>query len=384
VSAPRVILHADMDAFYASIEQRDHPELRGQPVIVGGTGRRGVVMTASYEARRFGVHSAMPGAIAHRLCPRGIFVTPRMDVYASVAAQVREVFLRKTPLVEPLSLDEAFLDVTASSLACGTGEEIARQIKAEIAAATGLTVSVGVASCKFVAKVASDLRKPDGLVVVPPGEEERFLAPLPVRRLWGAGPVTQAKFAALGWHHIGDLQRLSLEELSVAFGAATGAHFFALARGRDSRPVVPDREAKSVSNEVTFEHDRTARADCHAVLLQLSESVGRRLRRDGTRGHVVRIKVRFPPFVTHTRQRKLPAATHDDLLIFGAARELFDRLVPDPRPVRLLGVGVAHLVTPGQTMQGTLFEAGATPPRVLQAIDAIRDRFGDDAIRHGR
>lgn len=381
---PRTILHADMDAFFAAIEQRDDPSLRGVPVIVGGLGRRGVVATASYEARRFGVHSALPGAIARRRCPDGVFVRPRMEVYAAVSAQVREVFEEFTPLVEPLSMDEAFLDVTDSQAAFGTGEEIARQLKARVRERTSLRVSVGVASSKFVAKVASDLDKPDGLVVVPPGEELGFLAPLPVKRLWGAGPVTQKKLQDLGLHHIGDLQKLSERRLVEAFGAASGAHFYRLSRGLDWREVESSRAARSISHEVTFEHDVTTRRECHRVLLEMSESVGRRLRRHGVMGRVVRIKVRFPPFVTKTRQAVLTAPSSDDCAIHEKAVKLFDRLVPDDRPVRLLGVGAADLIEEGTPVQRGLFEAAPRSRRVADAMDSIRDRFGDDAIRRGR
>ncbi len=377
----RTILHADMDAFYASIEQRDHPALRGRPVIVGGSGRRGVVATASYEARRFGVHSAMPGAIARRKCPDGVFVRPRMEHYAAVAAQVRAVFERYTPVVEPLSLDEAFLDVTESRALYGDGRQIAHSIIAGVRAATALTVSVGVAATKFVAKVASDLDKPGGLVVVPAGTEAEFLAPLPVARLWGAGPVTQRAMAKAGLHRIGDLQELDLERLTALFGNAGGVHYHALSRGVDPRRVEPSREARSVSSETTFEHDIHDLEECHRVLLRLSEDVGRRLRKSGLRGGVVRIKVRYPPFETHTRQCKLPAPVDDDASIYAAAVALFARARPNPRPVRLLGVGVAALFDRGEPVQRGLFEA--RDRRVDGAVDAIRDRFGDGAIRRG-
>lgn len=383
MARPRTILHADMDAFYAAIEQRDDPRLRGVPVIVGGLGRRGVVATASYEARRFGVHSALPGAIARRRCPDGVFVQPRMEVYGRVSQQVREVFDAFTPLVEPLSLDEAFLDVTDSVAAFGTGEEIAAQLKAKVREVTSLTVSVGVATSKFVAKVASDLRKPDGLVVVEPGREREFLAPLPVSRLWGAGPVTQKRLAALGWRTIADLQKRSEAELARELGPRSGAHFWALCRGEDPRRVESQRDARSISHEVTFERDVAGRAECHKVLMRLSEQVGRRLRRQQLRGGVVVLKVRFPPFETKTRQTKLDAPTDDDLHVFETAAELFDTLVEEDRPVRLLGVGVAQLVEPGAAVQLGLFDRGGRTHRLNQAMDAIRDRFGDDAIRHG-
>ncbi len=381
--APRTILHADMDAFYAAIEQRDDPSLRGRPVIVGGVGRRGVVATASYEARAFGVHSALPCSVARRKCPHGVFLPPRMDVYAQVGAQVRAIFAQFTPLVEPLSLDEAFLDVSDSRALFGDGEAIARELKRRVQAATQLTVSVGVASTKYVAKVASDLRKPDGLVVVAPGEEIAFLAPLPVRRLFGAGPKTQEAMARAGLTTIGDVQRRPLEELIAHFGQAGGRHFAQLCRGLDPREVEADRAARSISQETTFEHDLRTRDECHRVLLRLSEGVGQRLRLESLRGQVVRLKVRFPPFETHTRQRRLPAPTSDDVAIHGTAVALFDAIVAAERPVRLLGVGVAALSAADAPAQLGLFDAGRRGDRLGNAIDRIRARFGDDAIRRG-
>lgn len=376
---PRTILHADMDAFYAAIEQRDRPELRGKPVIIGGSEPRSVVSTASYEARAFGVHSAMPGVRAKRLCPEGIFIRPRMDVYARVSSEIMTILQQFTPLVEPLSLDEAFLDVTGSRALFGDGEAIARQIRAQVRERTQLAVSIGVAASKFVAKVASDLRKPDALVVVPPGTERAFLAPLPVRRLWGAGPKTQAKLEALGLHAIGDLQARGEATLIEALGPTMGAHFWRLANGDDDRAVQPDREVKSISQEETFARDLVAHRDCHAVLLRMAEAVGRRLRQGELRGRVVRLKLRHPPFVTKTRQVSLAEPTDDDLVIYQSAVQLFERARPDARPVRLLGVGVADL---------RVVEPGAVPgddrqARLLGALDAIKDRFGDDAIRHG-
>ena len=383
---PRCILHADMDAFYAAVEQRDDPSLRGKPVIVGGQGRRGVVATASYEARKFGVHSAMPGSRARALCPDGIFVRPRMEVYAEVSAQIRAIFEHFSPLVEPLSLDEAFLDVTGSQSLFGDGAEIAALLRAEVREQTALTVSVGVASSKYVAKVASDLRKPDGLVVVEPGGERAFLAPLPVGRLWGAGRVTQERLREVGLTTIGEIQALSREQLVDWLGEATGAHFHDLAHGRDPRRVEPDRGAKSLSHETTFDVDVADDDELHRVLLGLSEGVGRRLRRHGLRGWVVRLKLRYPPFETHSRQRKLPSPTDDDLVVYRTARELFASIRPPGKPVRLLGVAVADLTDDQIPHQGALFGAppeGEKSHKILRALDAIRDRFGDDAIGHG-
>lgn len=374
-----------MDAFYASIEQRDDPALRGKPVIVGGEGKRGVVATASYEARKFGVRSAMPGGRARALCPQAIFVTPRMDAYAAVSEQVFRIFERYTPLVEPLSLDEAFLDVAGSRALFGDGAAIAARIRADVRGETGLTVSVGVATSKYVAKVASDLRKPDGLVVVPEGGERAFLAPLPVGRLWGAGPVTQKRLLDLGIGTIGDVQRMAFEQLAAAVGGAAAEHYHALAQGLDPREVEPERDAKSISHETTFHDDVRGDEELRRVLLELSEAVGRRLRRHGIRGEVVRLKIRFPPFETHTRQRKLGAPTDDDMAIYRTAKALLHEARPGSRPVRLIGVGVAELTSGPQPRQASLFDEPQARERsrnLLRAMDAIKDRFGDDAIRH--
>lgn len=383
MATPRTILHADMDAFYAAIEQRDRPELRGKPVIVGGSERRSVVATASYEARKFGVHSAMPGVRAKQLCPHGIFVVPRMEVYVAVGAQIRGVFEQFTDLVEPLSLDEAFLDVTGSRALFGDGESIARQLKAAVRDATQLAVSVGVASSKYVAKVASDLRKPDGLVVVPPGTEREFLAPLPVSRLWGAGPKTQALLQRAGLRTIGDLQSRTLAQLTAAFGAHQAEHFHVLAHGLDPRPVEPGREARSIGHEMTFAEDLTTRQACHALLLQLSEMVGRRLRQEHVAAGCVRLKARYPDFTTFTRQRRVDA-TQDDRVLYATAKALFDELWPGQPGLRLLGVTAADLGEPKAARQGELFGGSAQKAgKLLSALDAIKDRFGDDAIHHG-
>jgi DNA polymerase IV len=375
-----------MDAFYAAIEQRDHPEWRGKSVIVGGTGRRGVVATASYEARAFGVHSAMPGAVARRLCPQGIFVPPRMASYATVSRQVFEIFESFTPLVEPLSLDEAFLDVTASRELFGDGATIAARIQARVLQSARLTISVGVASSKFVAKVASDLRKPKGRVVVLPGGEAAFLAPLPVSRLWGAGKVTQQQFESLGLRTIGDVQRLSAGKLARHLGDAAARHYALLSRGLDDREVEPEREARSIGRETTFEDDLADDDRIRRVLLELSEDVGRRLRREGLRGVTVKLKLRYPPFTTLTRQKRLARPTWDDLVLYRAALELLERTRPPGKPVRLLGVAAVELRPASVPLQPELFDGGESPlrsDRILRALDAIRRQFGPRSIGHG-
>lgn len=288
-----MILHCDMDAFYASVEERDRPELVGKPVIVGGTPeKRGVVSAANYVARRYGVHSAMPAVTAHRLCPQGIYLPPRIDYYAEVSAQIRAIFERFTPLVEPLSLDEAFLDVTGSEHLFGPAVEIGRKIKQAIRQEIRLVVSAGVAPNKFLAKIASDLKKPDALVVVEPDKVQEFLDPLPVERLWGVGKQSSKVFQRLGIHTVGQLRQWPLDVLQARFGTS-GEHLWKLAHGRDDRPVVREREAKSISHETTFEHDIADLEVLRAWLVDLTEQVGCRLRRHGLRGRTVQLKVRF-------------------------------------------------------------------------------------------
>src|SRR5262245_857727 len=300
-----IILHVDMDAFYASVEQRDRPELRGRPVIVGGSAEgRGVVSAASYEARAFGVHSAMPTATARRLCPHGVFLPVRMAHYAEVARQVRDILFSFTPLVEPLSLDEAFLDVAASEHLFGPAPAIARQIKDRVRGETGLVASVGVAANKFLAKLAGDLGKPDGLVVLGPERVRAFLDPLPVGRLWGVGAKGEKRLHALGLRTIGQVAALAEDVLAGHLGEA-GRQPSRLARGLDDRAVVPDEEAQSLSTETTFARDVGDRAALRACLLELVEHLAGRLRRRGVRARTVELKARTAEFRTHTRSQTL-------------------------------------------------------------------------------
>lgn len=381
--SPRTILHADMDAFYAAIEQRDRPELRGKPVIIGGPGPRQVVATASYEARAFGVHSAMPGVRAKQLCPHGIFVRPRPQVYEAVSQAVQSVFARYTDRIEPLSLDEAFLDVTGCEPLFGDGAAIAAMIRRDVFAAVQLTVSVGVASCKFVAKVASDVRKPDGLVVVPPGQERAFLAPLPVSRLWGIGAKTEPLLQARSLRTIGDVQARSHEQLVCDFGEHLGAHLFVLANGLDARPVESEREAKTLGHELTFEQDLVTAEQAHQVLLQLSEQVGRRLRQQDRSARVVKLKLRHPDFTTLLRQRTIEA-TQDDLVLYRTAVDLLRACWRGRPGIRLLGVTAAGLGAAAAAKQGSLFAVrDMRAQKVLAAMDAIRDRHGEGAVRRG-
>lgn len=383
-----MILHVDMDAFYASVEERDRPELAGRPLIVGGTPEgRGVVAAANYAVRKFGVHSAMSTATALRLCPHAIVLPVRMSHYAAISRQIRAIFFRYTPLVEPLSLDEAFLDVTGSEKLFGRAERIAGRIKQEIRSETGLVASVGVAPNKFLAKIASDLEKPDGLVIVPPEQVQTFLDPLPVGRIWGVGKATQGALEQLGVRTIAHLRGLSLDSLETQFGQQ-GEYFWRLARGLDDRAVVPDREAKSISHETTFRADISDAEVLRAWLLELTEQVARRLRRHGQRGRTVHIKVRFADFRTITRSRTLAHPTDATHALYQAARELLSGALPSHRQgVRLLGVGASGF-NGNRAVQRTLFdeqgEAETAKQRQLdRAADAVREKFGATALSRG-
>lgn len=380
-----MILHVDMDAFYASIEVRDRPELLGKPVIVGGTpAGRGVVAAASYEVRRFGVHSAMPTATALRLCPQAIVLPPRMDYYGRISEQIRDIFFRYTPLVEPLSLDEAFLDVTGSQAAFGPAIEIARQVKRQIAEETGLNASVGIAPNKFLAKIASDLKKPNALVFVDPTHVPQFLDPLPVGRIWGVGRVTGETFSRLGIETIGQLRQLSLETLRTHFGQA-GEHFHQLAAGIDPRPVVPDREAKSISHETTFAQDIEEPEVLRAWLRELTEHVGQRLRRHRLRGRTVQVKVRFADFQTITRAQTLTEPTNVTEVLWQAAVKLLSDRLPQRRlRVRLLGVGVSGLDNRQQVQMSLFDDPSQAKQSQLDAVaDSIQARFGASALSRG-
>jgi len=381
----RKIIHVDMDAFYASVEQLDNPEFRGKPVIVGGSAEgRGVVSAASYEARKYGVHSAMPTAQAKRLCPHGVFLPVRGKRYVEVSRRIRGVFESFTPLVEPMSLDEAYLDVTGSERLFGPAPGIGRAIKEKIHADTGLTGSVGVAPNKFLAKVASDLRKPDGFVVVEAGEERGFLAPLPVTRLWGVGKKTAEELHRRGLRKVEDLQRLGRERMKGIFGE-TGEHLYDLACGIDESPVVAESDPKSISRETTFARDVTDPETVRRCLLELSEDVGRRMRKHGFYGRTVHLKVRFPPFRTVTRDQTLPFPSHSDGQIFGTALSLYEKTNRAREPVRLLGVGMTGLARSLAGAQLLIFESDAERRSNLdRAIDRVREKFGDDVVRRGR
>jgi DNA polymerase-4 len=374
-----------MDAFYASVEQRDRPELRGKPVIVGGSaGARGVVSAASYEARKFGVHSAMPMTTARRLCPGGIFVPVRMRHYAEVSRQIHEIFGSFSPLVEPLSLDEAFLDAHGCEPLFGSPEAIGRQIKQRVRRETGLVASVGVAPNKFLAKLASDHGKPDGMTVLEPDQVADFLHPLPVARLWGIGAKGEKRMHALGLRTIGQLAALPERVLVNHFGEV-GRHLWQLAHGRDDRPVVPDRDAKSVSTETTFAHDLADREVLRGWLLDLVDQLASRLRRAGIRTRAVEVKIRSSDFRTQIRSVTLPESTDVTDVLWQAARGLFGRcLTRDLLPVRLLGVGATRL-SHDTLVQGQLFDNASRQRQgaIDRAVDSIRSQFGSEAIQRG-
>ncbi|WP_312515763.1 DNA polymerase IV [Anaerospora sp.] len=377
----RYIIHVDMDAFYASIEQRDNPQLLGVPVIVGGLSNRGVVATASYEARKFGVHSAMSMVEARRRCPQAVCITPDHRKYSFVSAQIRNILDRYSPLVEPLSLDEAFLDVTGMDGLYADPADIARSIKADIKEQLQLTASAGVAVNKFLAKLASDLQKPDGLYVIRPGEEAKVLAGLPIRRLWGVGEVTAASIAKLGIRTIGQFAATDPKLLEGYIGRAV-FDLQQLARGIDDRPVVPDQQVKSIGNEETFEEDLYQWEEIEKQLLLFADKVGWRLRRLNLSGRTVTVKVRFASFRTVTRSRTLDEATGLDGVLYHTAKELY-KSIPANEGIRLLGLTVSNLQPAGQSI--ALFDSGQEKQEVLhKVVDGLKARFGSAAVTKGR
>jgi len=373
----RTILHVDMDAFYASVEQRDDPKLRGRPVIVGGSSRRGVVLAASYEVRPFGVRSAMSMAEALRRAPHALVVPPRRDRYEAASAQAFAIFRRYTPLVEPLSLDEAFLDVTASRALFGDGEATARAIKRDVQGELALTASAGVAPCKFAAKIASDLRKPDGLVLVPPDGVAPFLAPLPVERMWGVGPKTAPKMRELGFATIGDLARADAGEMVRLFGT-WGEQMTLLARGEDDRAVDPCGVALSIGAEETYENDLATPEAIRRTLLEHSSRVARRLIRSGLSARTVVVKIKYSDFRIRTRSATLREPVQDTDAIYRAAVTLLARVPLESRKVRLTGVSVRG-IEPGGPPLTLLPDAEADRRRRVEEIAArIAQRFGDE------
>ena len=387
VAATPTIVHADMDAFYAAVEQRDRPELRGQPVIVGGASPRGVVLTASYEARVYGVHSAMPGVHARRLCPHGVFVAPRMRRYAEVARQIRAVFEEFTPLVEPLSLDEAFLDVSASLRLFGSAEVIGRRLKQRVREVTELAVSVGIGPTKMIAKIASGLCKPDGLLEVPAEQAQAFLRPLPVSQLWGVGPTTQAALARAGITTIGALADATPATLERRF-AKLGTVLSRLAHGHDGRVVEAGRQRKSYGEEQTFDRDLRDGERLRRTITAHAEAVARRLRADGCRGRTVTLKLKLAQRIAPgkypvlTRRVTLPAAVDDGKSIADAALALW-RGVQAGKTVRLIGVSVSGIE--GDSGQLPLFGVREVQRRAAlnAAVDQLAARFGRNVVSRG-
>ncbi len=377
------IIHVDMDAFYASIEQRDNPALRGKPVIVGGGRKRGVVSAASYEARAHGVRSAMPIAKAQKLCPNGVFLPVRMARYVEVSRRIMKALLDFTPLVEPVSLDEAFLDVTGTERLFGTPEQVGLKIKDRIRRETSLTASVGIASNKFLAKLASDFKKPDGFFIIRDAEKEAFLAPLPVTKLWGVGEAMAKALETLGVRTVGQLRDVPLEMLRRRFGKwAEDLHN--LAHGLGSRAVHPDSDAKSIGAETTFEEDTDDADFLERALLDLSEDVGWRLREAGLHARTVTLKARFSDFRTITRAATLPEATNTTLDIYRTAAALMRTKVPPGEPLRLVGVTVSHLSSQGQGQLMLFGGAGRKAKELEKAVDNVRRKLGKDSVKRGR
>jgi len=380
----RTILHVDMDAFFASVEIRDHPKLEGKPVIVGGrVDARGVVAAANYIARTFGIHSAMPVSTALRLCPTATLLPPRLERYGEISHQIRAIFEQFTPVVEPLSLDEAFLDVSGSLTLFGSAQTMGQRIKTVIRDELGLTASIGIAPNKLLAKIASDLKKPDGFVVVPADGIQAFLDPLPVSRIWGVGRVAERKLKGIGIHSIEDLRKTDSDCLESLFGQKTSRHLLACAQGVDSRPVVPDREAKSISHECTFPQDVDQENVLHSTLLGLTEQVMRRLRSAGKLARCVELKLRFADFSTTTRSRHLAAPTDITSEIWHVLQQLMQQHWKG-QPVRLVGMGVSELQYP-EMRQGDMFRDAthAHQQKVDRVEDDIRERFGKQAIHRG-
>ncbi|MDF2571240.1 MAG: dinB 2 [Sporomusa sp.] len=377
----RWIIHVDMDAFFAAVEQRDNPELRGCPVIIGGIGTRGVVATASYEARKFGVHSAMSSIEARRRCPQGVFLPANHAKYSQVSQEISKIFADFSPMVEPLSLDEAFLDVTGMEGLYSDPADIAAKIKERIKTELGLTASAGVGPNKFLAKLASDMRKPDGLMVIFPEQVAAVLSELPVTRLWGVGHTTAQTLNKLGLKTIGQVAQADPEKLAKHCGQL-GYVIHQLANGQDDRPVIPECQPKSIGKENTFAVDVHGREDLKTELWALVEKIGWRLRRQGLSGRTITVKVRFASFRTITRSRTLTVAANLDGTIYHIAEEILSNVVMS-EGVRLLGVTISGLVAAGGQM--SLFDRGDEKTlAVAKAVDNLKERFGEGAVTRGR
>lgn len=376
----RWIMHVDMDAFFASVEQRDDPALQGKPVIVGGKSRRSVVATASYEARAFGVHSAMPLSQAKRLCPHGCFVAPRFEAYREASDAIHQVMLHYADTYEPISLDEAFLDISGMGSQYPTLGAIGRAIKEEIRSAVHLTTSVGIAPNKFLAKMASDMKKPDGLCIIPYGREREVLAPLPVRRLWGVGEVTEKKLLAAGFRTIADIQEAPPEKLSALLGNQ-GALLKDLSFGIDDRPVVSSKQLKSIGDESTYEYDLTDRPTIDREIAIHSDIVAQRLRRHDLAARTISLKIRFASFKTIMRSLSLEEGTNLQETIYSACQTLLSR-IPLTEGIRLIGVTASNLGAP-LSIPSLFSDKEEKRARAAKAMDSIQQKYGRKALRKG-
>ena len=379
------ILHVDMDAFFASVELRDRPELKGLPVVVGHSGGRGVVTSATYEARKFGIHAAMSMTEALRRCPKAIFIEPNHEKYSEVSEKLQEIYLSFTPLVEPLSVDEAFLDVSGSRKLLGTPIEIGKKLREKVFQEENITCSVGIAPTKFIAKLASTRAKPDGLIVVSPKEVIDFLHPLPVGALWGVGGKTEEVLKRLGLFKVSDIAHLSLKTLKRALGDGIAEHLYELSWGKDERSVETNESEKSVGNEETFSKDLDQAEDILREVLRLSEKVAARLRQAGLLGRTITLKVRFSNFSTITRSKTLLDPTDVAKEIYEVAKSLFEGLKLDQVRVRLVGVRIEKLVEEEQANRQLLLGENEKGWREIdKASDKANARFGDEAIKPAR
>ena len=376
----RWIMHVDMDAFFASVEQRDDPALQGKPVIVCGKSRRSVVATASYEARAFGVHSAMPLSQAKRLCPHGCFVAPRFEAYREASDAIHQIMLHYADAYEPISLDEAFLDISGMGSQYPTLGSIGRAIKEEIRSAVHLTASVGIAPNKFLAKMASDMNKPDGLCIIPYGREQEVLAPLPVRRLWGVGSVTEKKLLAAGFRTIADIQEAAPEKLSALLGNQ-GPLLKALSLGIDERPIISSRQVKSIGDESTYEYDLTDRRAIDREIAIHSDIVAQRLRRHDLAARTISLKIRFASFKTIMRSLSLEEGTNLQETIDSACQALLSR-IPLTEGIRLIGVTASNLGAP-LSIQSLFSDKEEKRARAAKAMDSIQQKYGRKALRKG-
>ena len=376
----RWIMHVDMDAFFASVEQRDDPALQGKPVIVCGKSRRSVVATASYEARAFGVHSAMPLSQAKRLCPHGCFIAPHFEAYREASDAIHQVMLHYADAYEPISLDEAFLDISGMGSQYPTLGSIGRAIKEEIRSAVQLTASVGIAPNKFLAKMASDMNKPDGLCIIPYGREQEVLAPLPVRRLWGVGSVTEKKLLAAGFRTIVDIQEAAPEKLSALLGNQ-GPLLKALSLGIDERPIISSRQVKSIGDESTYEYDLTDRPTIDREIAIHSDIVAQRLRRHNLAARTISLKIRFASFKTIMRSLSLEEGTNLQETIDSACQTLISR-IPLTEGIRLIGVTASNLGAP-LSIPSLFSDKEEKRARAAKAMDSIQQKYGRKALRKG-